>query len=66
MPKFLDKDFFGDPLWPQDFASDTNRLQDPEPLHSSSAKKHTQNQETNENSCSNVSSLVEPQDHEDL
>jgi hypothetical protein len=66
MSKFLDKDFFGDPFWPNDFGSDANRLQDPEAPQPYSAKKSSQNQEPNENSCSSISSLVEHQDHEDL
>ncbi len=40
MSKFLNKDFFGDPYWPQDFSADLNRLPDPEALQPPSAKKH--------------------------
>lgn len=66
MHKLLDKDFFGDPFWPEDFGSDHIRLQDPQVHQPSSAKKNHQNQESNENSCNSISSLVEAEDQEEM
>ena len=66
MSRFFDKDFFGDPFWPNDFGFDANRLQGPEVPPPSSANKSPQNQEPNENSCNSISCLLEYQDNQEM